>query len=187
MIKMKQILSAVLSVALLAGVWAMPVSAAKLPKKLNMEFTSGAGGWSTEIKLNKDGSFKGTYHDSEMGDTGDGYPNGSMYYCTFSGKFKNIKKAGDYRYTMTLESLEVKDPENTEEVKDGIRWISAVPYGMEKGKEYVLFCPGFSIKKLPQNKAAKGWYKMYLYGQEGDYLESYLLYNKGPKYVFTSL
>ena len=53
----------------------------------NFLFCSGAGGWSTGLKLNADGTFSGEYHDSNMGETGDGYPNGTMYECTFSGKF----------------------------------------------------------------------------------------------------
>ena len=42
-------------------------------------FTSGAGGWSTQLSLNRDGSFTGEFHDSEMGDRTEEYPNGSVY------------------------------------------------------------------------------------------------------------
>ena len=31
-------------------------------------FMSGAGAWSTQLSLNRDGSFTGVFHDSEMGD-----------------------------------------------------------------------------------------------------------------------
>ncbi len=30
------------------------------------QFCSGAGGWSTDFEIEKDGSFKGNYHDSDM-------------------------------------------------------------------------------------------------------------------------
>ena len=34
---------------------------------LQFEFCSGAGGWSTDFTIEKDGSFSGVYHDSDMG------------------------------------------------------------------------------------------------------------------------
>ena len=44
------------------------------------EFSSGVGAWSTELTMLEDGTFWGNFHDSEMGETGEGYPNG-----TYSG------------------------------------------------------------------------------------------------------
>ena len=35
-------------------------------------FSSGAGAWGTEMDISADGSFTGNFHDSEMGDTGEG-------------------------------------------------------------------------------------------------------------------
>ena len=43
-------------------------------------FSSGAGGWSTELKVADDGTFTGAYHDSEMELTGENYPNGTVLY-----------------------------------------------------------------------------------------------------------
>ena len=51
-------------------------------------FASGAGGWSSELTFANDGIFMGSYHDSDMGDTGDGYPNGTIYVSDFSGRFE---------------------------------------------------------------------------------------------------
>ena len=50
-------------------------------------FSSGVGGWATELKVYADGTFEGHYYDSDMGDTGDDYPNGTQYDCRFKGKF----------------------------------------------------------------------------------------------------
>ena len=47
------------------------------------ELSSGAGGWATILKLNKDGTFTGQYYDSDLGDTGEDYPNGTVHFCTF--------------------------------------------------------------------------------------------------------
>lgn len=41
-------------------------------------FASGSGGWDTTMTVASDGTFSGTYHDSDMGITGDDYPNGSV-------------------------------------------------------------------------------------------------------------
>lgn len=58
---------------------------------LTFNFASGAGGWWTEFTMNGDGSFKGNYHDSEIGSTGRGYPKGTVYVCKFSGRFTGGK------------------------------------------------------------------------------------------------
>lgn len=47
-------------------------------------FSSGAGGWLTEIVISEDGSFTGHFHDSDMGDA---YPEGTRYECSFTGVF----------------------------------------------------------------------------------------------------
>ena len=48
----------------------------QMPK--DYTFASGAGAWATSLELYEDGSFAGDYHDSDMGDSGDGYPNGTI-------------------------------------------------------------------------------------------------------------
>lgn len=63
-----------------------------LPEDMPQDFvfSSGAGGWQTSLTLNRDGSFTGTYSDSEMGDQRDDYPHGTVYICEFSGQFSNL-------------------------------------------------------------------------------------------------
>ena len=39
-------------------------------------FSSGAGAWWTELRIQGDGSFEGHYQDADMGDSGDAYTNG---------------------------------------------------------------------------------------------------------------
>jgi tetratricopeptide (TPR) repeat protein len=53
------------------------------------QFCSGAGGWSTDFEIEKDGSFKGNYHDSDMGDTGENYENGNALYYLAQAYRKN--------------------------------------------------------------------------------------------------
>ena len=54
---------------------------AELPDVFPMEliFSSGAGAWRTTLTLNRDGSFSGSFRDSDMGDRTDDYTNGTVY------------------------------------------------------------------------------------------------------------
>ena len=69
-----------------------------LPGEYPMEltFSSGAGAWRTSLILNADGTFVGEYSDSDMGDIGDAYPNGTFYFCSFSGQFEVLTATDAY-------------------------------------------------------------------------------------------
>ena len=108
---------------------------------LDLMFASGAGGWSTDMTLDQDGSFTGAYHDSEMGEQGESYPNGSCYISTFSGRFGSIRQVDDHTWAMTLEELTVQEEPDTEWIEDGIRYIASEAYGLETGKEFLLYSP----------------------------------------------
>ena len=58
-------------------------------------FTSGVGGWGTDLTIAPDGTFTGSYHDSEMGAIGDENPNGEVYVCAFSGAFIALPMAAN--------------------------------------------------------------------------------------------
>lgn len=95
-------------------------------------FSSGAGGWSTELRVDPDGSFTGTYSDSEMGSTGKGYDNGTVYLCDFTGRFsKNVRSAGPLMHSLSIESIEFANEPDTEEIKDNILYKYTTPYGIE--------------------------------------------------------
>lgn len=124
----------------------------------SMYFASGAGGWGTELEIAEDGTFTGEYHDSDMGDTGDGYPNGSCYISDFTGKFVITDKIDDWTYRMKLEDISMKEPTWTERIEDGIRYIAAVPYGITGGEEFLLYLPGKPTSDLTED--GRRWYKM---------------------------
>ena len=69
-------------------------------------YTSGAGAWGAGLEVMEDGRFTFTYHDDDMGDTGDGYPGGKLYRSSGSGTFSNVRQVGDYEYTMTVTSIQ---------------------------------------------------------------------------------
>ena len=117
--------------------------AATLPDALPLDlvFASGAGGWSTDLTLERDGSFTGVYHDSEMGSTGPEYPNGTCYISTFSGRFGDIRQVDDHTWAITLEELTVRETPGEEWVEDDILYIASEAYGLEEGKEFFLYSP----------------------------------------------
>ncbi len=114
---------------------------------LTMTFSSGAGAWATSITLNRDGSFEGSYHDSDMGFIGEGYPHGTVYICKFSGVFDNIQQIDDNTYAMTLKEITTESTESKEWITDGVRYIASEPYGLESGKEFLFYTPQTSVKK----------------------------------------
>lgn len=124
---------------------------AQMPK--NFTFASGAGAWATSLKLSEDGSFVGGYHDSDMGDSGDGYPNGTIYVCGFSGKFSDPEPT-EYQniYSMKLQELNIddKDKLNTEEIIDEVKYIYSEPYGLENADELLIYTPGAPLSEIPE-------------------------------------
>ena len=113
------------------------------------EFSSGAGGWSTELRIDSDGKFKGNYHDSDMGDIGEDYPGGTVYHCSFKGQFGELEKVDDTTYKMKMVSLTIDEAPETE-IADGIRWIASTAYGLDGGEEFYLYLPGAVLADLPE-------------------------------------
>lgn len=118
---------------------------------LHLVFASGAGAWGTELELNKDGTFNGLYHDSNMGETGEGYPGGTVYFCSFSGKFDHIKQIDGYTYAMTLSELNSEYPADWKQIEDDILYISSEPYGIEDGKEFLFYTPEVPVNALSED------------------------------------
>ena len=116
----------------------------------SFSFMSGAGGWSTGLTINPDGSFTGNYYDSDMGDSGDGY-DATEYVSTFHGKFKNIRKKDDYTYVMQIDTLETEETQDTwiEETGYGkVRYVASEPYGLYGGTNFELYLPGTPVSSL---------------------------------------
>ena len=113
-------------------------------------FLSGAGAWSTELVVSPDGSFTGYYHDTDMGDSGADYPNGTRYECDFSGTFALVEQRDEFTYILRLTSLALKEVPGTERVADGLKLISAEAYGISGGDEFMLYSPGSRSAGLPE-------------------------------------
>ncbi|MBQ3279460.1 MAG: hypothetical protein IJG94_09875 [Clostridia bacterium] len=115
-------------------------------KGLEWTFSSGAGGWSTDMRILPDGSFSGEYHDSEMGETGEGYPDGTVYGCSFTGKMSLVEQVNENTWKIRVDELKTDETAEKESIADGIRFVLAPPYGLSEGDEMLLYRPGTPVE-----------------------------------------
>lgn len=116
--------------------------------ELDMYFSSGAGAWGTSLSIDGTGFFSGDFHDSNMGETGYGYPNGTCYVCDFDGKFK-VTNIGTYSINLEMTSLNTDVYEGQSWISNGILYIGSGAYGLQGGQEFILYIPGTPISMLP--------------------------------------
>lgn len=157
-------------------------------KNINFTFLSGAGGWSTEMTIDEDGTFKGVYHDSEMGSVAENYPKGTYYYCSFHGKFTEPVKKEEYVYVTTIENISYDYPVGTEEIKDGIRYIYSNAYGLDNPKEILIYLPGIPLEQLPEGYLSwvgSNWRMDYEFALNNTTLPFYGLYNVSEEQGFS--
>ena len=151
----------------------------------DFSFASGAGGWSTELSVEPDGSFRGVYHDSDMGVDGPGYPYGTVYICVFSGRFGEVKYVDDYTRSMRVLELNTERKPEEEWIEDGVRYVSSEPYGLENAEELLVYLPGAWLRSLPMEFVT--WVSMpRAWGQERPVLlPFYGLYNVSEQEGFS--
>lgn len=143
---------------------------------LNFTFTSGVGGWQTNMSIEEDGTFTGKYYYTTYGDSP------AEYICNFTGKFSGLDKINEYTYKMQLESMECKERVGEEYYIDQRMCIGAEPYGLEVGKEFILYLPGCNTSDLPSDFL--GWVS--IVGDVSQELPFYGIYNIKGKYGFFS-
>lgn len=160
-----------------------PVETEALPDAAPFEFTfaSGAGAWGTVMTLNGDGSFSGSFHDSDAS-LGEGY-DATVYVSEFSGSFSDITQINDYTYSMTLNNLEVQNAEK-EWIEERILYVSTEPYGLEQGTDYILYTPEAPLDALSE-EFLSWWPDNWQREEKGlTVLGRYGLYNKEMGYGF---
>lgn len=154
-------------------------------KNYKFWFGSGAGAWCTTLTIQPDGSFLGQYHDSNMGDTGEDYPNGIQYRCDFHGKFTEPVAKNNYTYQFEIDSIQYDRELGTEEITDGVKYIYSEAYGLEKAEEIYLYLPNAPVAELPQEY--RDWVNYFeLSDEKGAVLGTYGLYNTTTREGFTS-
>ena len=142
---MKRMIALLLAV-MLAGVAAAAFAETPVFDTLaGMEWTfcSGVGAWSTELQIRADGSFSGSFHDSEMGESAEDYPDGTVYVCTFSGRMSLAGQKDENTWEIRVDKLEKEAAEET--ISDGIRYVPADPYGLSEGDVMLLYAPGTPV------------------------------------------
>ena len=113
-------------------------------------FSSGVGAWATEMRILADGSFSGEFHDSEMGENADAYPEGTIYLCSFTGTMSLVAQTGENTWKVRIDTLVPDASQAAESIDDGIRYVKAEPYGLSAGDEMTLYRPGTPVSEIPE-------------------------------------
>lgn len=145
-------------------------------------FSSGAGAWQTELTVAEDGSFQGSFQDVNMGDTGDNYPDGTVYICDFQGQFTEPQKRNDYTYQVQVQTIGYEREAGDEEIVDGVRYCYSDVYGLSEGETILIYKKGAPVSELPEG--FKGWVKNSLSGEPEEQLSFYGLYNEQEEFGF---
>ena len=154
-------------------------------ENLQFCFSSGAGGWATYLTINEDGSFEGEFFDGDLGCTGDGYPNGTMYQSVFSGQFTQPVKVNAYTYSMKIQEITYEKAFGTEEIRDGMLYCYCDAYGLEEAEDILIYLPGAPLTELPEEfRSWVGYYDL-SYTTDTE-LPFYALNNETQQYGFSS-
>lgn len=145
-------------------------------------FSSGAGAWRTIININSDGSFSGKYTDSNIGDRGIDYPNGTTYICDFTGSFYQPKQIDEFTYSMTLNQLEMEGEVGEVYYENGTKYIRTEPYGFDDAEEFIIYSPGIAISELPEEFLP--WLSGFIDVTSTETLPCYGIYNVNGKTGF---
>ena len=147
------------------------------------EFSSGVGAWSTELIMDENGTFEGYFHDGEMGETGEGYPDGTVYGCSFHGCFSDPKSIDEYTWTVNI-VLEQDEGQVPEAIEDGVRYVTAAPYGLEKAETVTVFLPGTPVEKLPEGFML--WSHLTEIDPDAETIPYYAIWNEADESGFVS-
>ena len=177
---MKRIMAMILGLALCLG--AMSACAEGEPLTfdslagLEWYFSSGVGGWSTDMRISADGAFSGEFHDSEMGEMADEYPNGSVYYCAFSGQMSILNQVDDHAWKIGIDSVTLEAAPGHEEIADGVRYVTSELYGLTEGDEMLLYLPGTPVDVLTEDM--RFWAHLLDEEEMPSVLENWFLYSE---------
>lgn len=115
-------------------------------------FSSGAGAWRTTLHLLADGTFSGLFEDSDMGDTGTAYPNGTQYISRFSGRFGAATQVTEGVYYARVEALSWEGTADEVAYVDSVRVITREPYGLSQGDDVLICMPGVDAAYLTESQ-----------------------------------
>lgn len=157
-----------------------PDSVWQLVEGLPFCLSSGAGGWSCLLRIDGEGNFAGEYTDSNMGETGEGYPKGTLYCCSFEGRFSSPQLDGPGLYRCRVDALRELEPAG-EEIRDGqmIRYTHA---DFLEGTDFAVYLPGKAMAEVPEDV------RVWLHGPSytSPRLLNYMIYNLDAGTAFVS-
>ncbi len=174
---MRKILCALMSVVLLFSLCSCSVTMPFEEEQLALVLSDGNTG-RTDLVINRDGTFTGTFINANPDDVASDYPEGTVRICNFSGEFTKIKKLNNYAYKLTTEGITMEDIVGSSWIENGIQYISAAARGIEDSKEFVLYLPG-----TPTNALSEEFLSWCPYTPEGK-IENYALLNAELMYGF---
>ncbi len=145
-------------------------------EKYDWSFSSGAGGWSTDMTILPDGSFTGQYHDSEMGEAADEYPDGTVYSCAFTGRLSLLEQADENTWKLRVDELKTEKWTEPEYIDGGIRFVFTEPYGISEGDEILLYRPGTPVNNFTEEMQM--WAHLFDLENTADKLDSWFLWSE---------
>lgn len=153
---------------------------------MTFSFSSGAGAWETVITFSADGSFVGSFHDSDLGDAEEGYPYGKCYFCNFTGNVIDAKQSLPFCRKLQLVSLSCMNSEQESFVEDGVLYVPSAPYGLENADVLWLYQPDTPLSMLPEGFLP--WAQLWsLDENEASVLGKWGLYNDSEECGFVAL
>lgn len=170
---MKKTIAMILCLMLLAAAGACCAETeAVIDTMAGLEWTycSGAGAWSSDMIIRADGSFICEYHDSDMGDMEDAYPNGTYYFAVFRGRMSLAEQVDENTWNIRVDEL-VKEP-GEERIEDGIRYIPVDCCGLSEGDIMTLYAPGTPADALSEEMQ---FWAQTMYQDNPDVLEYWFL------------
>jgi uncharacterized protein YecT (DUF1311 family) len=85
-----------------------------------------------------------------MGETGEGYDDGTMYVSAFSGHFTNLVQIDEHTYEMTLSDISYANEVGSEEILDNIRYCYSEAYGLENAATFLVYVPGTPVNAFDE-------------------------------------
>lgn len=118
---------------------------------LRFVFYSGAGGWGEEFTIEKDGYLSGKFFDSDMGDSGDGYEDGTCYSSNYSGYITDVTYVDENRYRIKISELTYIEEIGREEILYGTRYIYTESSFFGNNDTFEVYLPGTQLEQFSED------------------------------------
>ena len=151
---------------------------------LEWSLCSGVGAWSTDLRILADGSFSGEYHDSDMGDATDEYPDGTVYCCSFTGQMSVLEQLDEKTWKLRVDALRTDESQPETSIDGGVRYVRAEAYGISADDVMTLYAPGTLLGGFSEDMLF--WTHALLQDPQPDALESWFLYSERNESGFVS-